>query len=308
MVAAVDFPALGTGARILVTRPDRLPAARAAVERVVEAVDAACSRFREDSELSRVHQAGGRSRPISLLLAELVSAGLRAAQITEGAVDPTVGSAMRRIGYDDDFPRVVRDTRPISLTPQPAPGWRCVDLDLAGRRLRLPAGVELDLGASAKAFAADRAAREAAAAAGCGVLVSLGGDISIAGAAPGGGWRVLVTDDHAGPDDGPGQTVFLTGGALATSSTTVRRWRRGDVQLHHIVDPATGLPARPWWRTVSVGAASCLDANVAATAAIVWGGPAADWLVRHRLPSRLVALNGAVTAVAGWPAESAAAS
>jgi thiamine biosynthesis lipoprotein len=292
-------------AQVCVTRPDALDEAAELVGAELRALDMACSRFRDDSELSLLARAGGSGR-VSPLLAELVAAGLRGARMTDGAVDPTVGRAMRRIGYDADFAVVVAGDGPLHLAPSPAPGWRRVQLDVARRRLRVPAGVELDLGATAKAFAADRAARDAAAAAGCGVLVSLGGDLAIAGEPPEGGWRVLVTDDHAGPQNAPGQTVFLTGGALATSSTTVRRWRRGGAELHHIVDPATGLPVRSAWRTASVGAATCVDANVAATAAIVWGERAVDWLVRHRLPARLVAPGGAVTAVAGWPSEAAA--
>jgi thiamine biosynthesis lipoprotein len=304
MVSAADFRALGTGVRVLTTGADALPAARAAVERVVDAVDRACSRFREDSELTRLTRSGGGDRAVSPLLAELVAAALRAAGMTGGAVDPTVGRAMRRIGYDDDFARVVRSERPLTEAAEPAPGWRLVELDEHRRRLRLPAGIELDLGATAKAFAADRAARQAAADTGAGVLVSLGGDLAIAGEPPAGGWHVLVTDDHDGPPGAPGQTVFLNGGGLATSSTTVRRWRRGGRDLHHIVDPATGLPARTCWRTVSVGAGTCVDANAAATAAIVWGEPAPGWLARHGLPARLVREDGAVVTVAGWPDES----
>jgi thiamine biosynthesis lipoprotein len=133
------------------------------------------------------------------------------------------------------------------------------------------------------------------------VLVSLGGDIAMAGAAPDGGWPVLVAEDHAAPLDGPGPVVRLNGGGLATSSTTVRRWRRGGAELHHIVDPATGLPAAGRWRTASVGAATCVDANAAATAAIVWGERAPAWLAERRLPARLVATDGAVVRVAGWP-------
>ena len=95
--------------------------------------------------------------------------------------------------------------------------------------------------------------------------------------------------------------VSLTGGGLATSSTTVRRWERGPVALHHIVDPATGLPAASCWRTVSVAAATCVDANAAATASIVWGERAPEWLDRHRLPARLVGVDGRVGRVSGWP-------
>jgi thiamine biosynthesis lipoprotein len=300
-VNAVDFRALGTGVRVLTTEPGALDHARAAVERAVDAVDRACSRFREDSELGRLAASADRCGAVGTLLAELVGAALRAARMTDGAVDPTVGAAMRRIGYDGDFASLPRRGPPLAAAAGPVPGWRLVELDAARGWLRLPAGVELDLGATAKAFAADAAAAAALAECGCGVLVSLGGDIAIAGRPPAGGWSVLVAEDHAGPLDGPGQTVFLTGGGLATSSTTVRRWRRGGVDLHHIVDPATGLPARSCWRTVSVGAATCVDANTSATAAIVWGEPALDWLGRHRLPARLVREDGSVVTVAGWP-------
>lgn len=307
MVSAADLRALGTGVRLLAAGSQGLPAARAAVERELAAIDLACSRFRDDSEIATVHRAAGRPLTISPLLADVLAASLRVARMTAGTVDPTVGRAMRRIGYDRDFALVAAGGGPVSLDPEAIPGWRCVELDVARRRLRVPEGVELDLGSTAKAFAADLAAHKAARAAGCGVLVSLGGDIAMVGESPDGGWSVLVTDDHAAPPDGPGQVVSLTGGGLATSSTTVRRWDGHGRTLHHIVDPATGLPAESCWRTVSVGAGTCVDANAAATAAIVWGERAVDWLARHRLPARLVRHDGTVTRVAGWPTETSGA-
>jgi thiamine biosynthesis lipoprotein len=124
----------------------------------------------------------------------------------------------------------------------------------------------------------------------------------MAGTPPTGGWPVRVTDNHAAALDAPGQTVSIRSGALATSSTTVRRWKRGDVVVHHIVDPRTGRPPAPWWRTVSVTAATCVDANAAATAAIILGTDAAQWLGRLALPARLVAVDGTVRVVGGWPA------
>jgi FAD:protein FMN transferase len=167
----------------------------------------------------------------------------------------------------------------------------------------VPRGVTLDLGATAKALAADRAAARAASAAGCGVLVGFGGDLAVAGPAPAGGWRVRVTDDHLAGPEAPGQVVAITDGGLATSSLAVRRWRRGGRWLHHIMDPATGAPAGAYWRTVSVAAGSCLDANAATTAAMVKGRTAADWLSRSALPARLVRLDGSLLTVAGWPAD-----
>lgn len=298
----MDFQALGTGVRVLTTSAATLKAARTQVARELAAIDQTCSRFREDSEISRLQRAGGREVPISPLLTQALAASLRAGRMTEGAVDPTVGGAMRRIGYDRDFAQVARDGGPVQVVVESVPGWRLIELDEQRSRVRIPAGLELDLGSTAKALAADRAAGAAMAAAGDGgVLVSLGGDIAVGGEPPEGGWRVLVTEDHAAPPDAPGQVISLAAGGLATSSTTVRRWRRGGTTLHHIVDPATGRPATGTWRTVSVVAATCVDANTAATAAIVWGARAREWLARHRLPARLVAEDGQVIRVAGWP-------
>jgi thiamine biosynthesis lipoprotein len=140
---------------------------------------------------------------------------------------------------------------------------------------------------------------------GCGVLVGLGGDIAVAGQAPPGGWRIRVQDVTSGPDDppeGPSAVVAMASGGLATSSTTARRWRRGGDVLHHILDPRTGLPPAPVWRTVSVTAATCADANAASTAAIIRGDQAPGWLASLALPARLVDVGGRVQTVAGWPA------
>jgi thiamine biosynthesis lipoprotein len=182
----------------------------------------------------------------------------------------------------------------------PAAGWRSVHVDRGRSTLRIPRGSALDLGAVAKAFAADRIASRVHATTGAGALASLGGDVSVAGAPPG-GWPVAVTDDHR-RDDGPGQTVCISHGGLATSSTAVRRWRAGDRDMHHIVDPTTGQPAVEHWRTISVAAATCVDANAAATAAIVMGAAAPAWLERQGLAARLVRPDGAVTTTSGWPA------
>src|SRR6202012_3274324 len=117
----------------------------------------------------------------------------------------------------------------------------------------------LDLGATAKAWAADRAAVAAANVSGLGALVSLGGDISVSGPAPTAGWAVRFTDDHSAPPDAPGQTVAIRDGGLASSSVTVRRWLAHGRAAHHIIDPRHGEPAHGVWRTASVTPASCTD-------------------------------------------------
>jgi thiamine biosynthesis lipoprotein ApbE len=291
---------------LTVTDPGALDAARALLEADLAALDAACSRFRPDSELAQLDQADGRPVPVSPLLAEAVAVALRAAELTGGDVDPTVGEAIVAAGYDRDFTLIPADGPAVNLAVRAVPGWHQVRLDVGSRTLTMPAGVRLDLGATAKAWTADRSAARIAGTLDTGVLVGLGGDISVAGPAPDGGWRIRVQDVTGHPDEdpcGPATVVAITGGGLATSSTTARRWRRGGSVLHHILDPRTGLPPAPVWRTVSVTAATCADANTASTAAIIRGDAAPGWLARLRLPARLVADSGRVETVAGWPAE-----
>ncbi len=306
--AHADWTALGTQVWLLVTDPAQLAAGRRLLTADLAAVDAACSRFRPDSELMRLGQAGRQPgpAPLSPLLAEAVAVALRAAELTDGDVDPTIGDALALIGYDRDFALVPADGPPVRLSVRAAPGWRQVSLDEQHRLLSLPPGISLDLGATAKAWAADRSAARLAAELGCGVLVGLGGDIAVAGPPPEGGWRIRVQDVTGRPEDppdGPAAVVAIRDGGLATSSTTARRWRRGGAALHHILDPRTGLPAPVYWRTVSVAAASCADANMASTAAIIKGQRALDWLVNLGLPARLVDVAGNVQTIAGWPAE-----
>jgi thiamine biosynthesis lipoprotein len=275
-IASAGWRAIGTGVRVVV-HDGSLDAARAAVEDVLDAVDQALSRFRDDSELSPLNARSGEDLSVSPLLGDSIAAGLRAARITNGAVDPTVGRAMRLIGYDLDFRSLPQDGAPLEIRFEAVPGWRTVALAADRRHVRVASAVEIDMGSVGKALAADLAASRAIGATGRGgVLVSLGGDIAVAGTAPPGGWRVLVAEDSEAPADGPGEVVTIRTGAIATSSTTVRRWRRGDRDLHHLIDPRTGAPVESPWRTATVVAATCVDANTAATAAIVLGDAALD--------------------------------
>jgi FAD:protein FMN transferase len=303
------WEALGTSVVLRTADAQALAPARAAVERELAALDGACSRFRADSELSGVNRRAGRRTRVSPLLTEALVVALRAAELTEGDVDPTVGLALELAGYDRDWrlldPPTGQPEAAPAVTLRARPRWQTIVLDRASCSLRMPAGVRLDLGASAKAWGADRAAAAAHRAGGCGALVSLGGDIATSGPAPDGGWHVRVTDDHRGDCSEPGQTVSIRSGGLATSSTAVRRWSHAGRTMHHIIDPRTGAPVRDTWRTVSVAAANCTDANIAATAAIVRAKAGAVWLAGQSLPARLVDREGNVTAVGDWPAEAA---
>lgn len=302
MITSARWRALGTTASVFVTETWAIVSARELLEDELDLIDRACSRFRNDSELTHVNAAAGEAVTVSDLLWEALDVATRVAQATDGAVDPTVGRAIRNLGYDRDFDDIAADGPPPVDLPPPA-GWRSVSLEPRGNRVRVPRGVELDLGASAKALAADRAARRIGESLGCGVMVNLGGDIAVAGAPPGDGWRVTISDDHTDPTSGPTQTVSIASGGLATSSTTVRRWSAGGRPFHHIVDPRTGASAPVTWRTVTVAAGTCVDANAASTASIVRGPLAPRWLTGLGLPSRLVSAAGAVFAIGGWPQE-----
>jgi thiamine biosynthesis lipoprotein len=302
--------AFGTFATLLTTEAAALEQAHALLTAELLAVDAACSRFRRGAELRRVNHARGRPVRVSPLLGEALTVALAAARLTDGDVDPTCGTSLVRLGYDRDFARARRHTSTLRQPAAPAPGWLRVEFDPALGEVRVPAGTVLDLGATAKALAADRAATAIAADVGCGVLVNLGGDIRVAGPAPDGGWGVGIADnvsfDGAPCAEGDHVVMIHTGG-LATSGTEVRSWRRGGVRLHHIIEPATGLPARSCWRTVSVAAATCVDANTASTAAILRSERATAWLAGLGLPARLVRHDGSVEIAAGWPSGSSAA-
>ncbi|MDQ1575702.1 MAG: FAD:protein transferase [Microbacteriaceae bacterium] len=297
-IASSEWPLWSTTARLVVTDPDALEEACAIADALLAEIDAACSRFRTDSELQRLSAQLPNGVEVSETLALLVRRALGAAAKSDGDVDPTLGYAMDAVGYDRDI-RLVEDSDGlIKAVISPKRGWKSVVL--TGRTLRVPASLALDLGATAKSVAADLVAQRISSDLGCGVLVSLGGDIATAGAAPHGGWNVLV-------QDAPGEPRSLIrlrrGHAVATSSTQKRRWRRGDEELHHILDPRTGRPAEPVWRTVTVAAPSCFEANTASTAAIVRGDRALPWLRELGVAARLVDRAGRVTVLGGWPSE-----
>lgn len=283
---AAQWALWSTTARLVVTDPDALPVARRIVEDVTRQVEEACSRFRPDSEIARL-PAGVPTR-VSPLLAELVEAALLAAERTGGDVDPTLGAAMNAAGYDRDV-TLIGDC-PIRFATQPT--RRPVTLD--GEVLTVPVGVRLDLGATAKAWAADRCAAQIGDACGTGVLVALGGDIATAGPAPD-GWKVLVRDLA---DDPAAHITLDQGGALATSSTVSRTWSAG---VHHILDPRSGTPAAPVWRTVSVAAGTCVEANTLTTAAVVRGLDALPWLRSLGVPARLIGATFKIVTLGGWP-------
>ena len=278
---------------LLVTDPAALVQAREVVDTELDAIEVAASRFRADSEICALAGAGGVRTPVSPVLADLIESALSAARLTDGDVDPTVGSAMIALGYDhavagSSAPQLTSVTIPVD--------WTSIEFD--GSSVRIPAGTLLDLGATAKAVAADRCAHLVHQQTGSGVLVNLGGDLTTAGPAPDGGWQILVQDT----DDDPASPVTIgTDTGLATSSTQRRRWWRAGKALHHIIDPRTGMSADPVWRSVSIAAPSCLIANAISTAAIIRGHRAPEWIGALGVSARLVDQDGIERFLGGWP-------
>jgi thiamine biosynthesis lipoprotein len=302
-VLAARWDAIGTNVHLLVHGAPLAPA-RAALESLIDAADASFSRFRSDSELSHVNTARGRALEVGDLFGLALEAGLRGARLTNGLVDPTVGRLLRLAGYDADFGQVVGRRSTPSPTVESVAGWLVIEWDAQRGRVRLPAGVELDFGATGKALVVDLGAQAAIAASppGAGVLVSIGGDIAVVGTPPAGGWRVRMAEDSRAPWSGGGEVAAVHEGGLATSSTTIRRWRAGHTTVHHLIDPRTGRPAVGPWRTVTAAAATCVDANICSTAAILLGGEAVAWLDEQGVPARLVGRDGAVSYVGPWAA------
>src|ERR1035441_610359 len=156
---SASWRALGTLVQLVVTDPRCLTEARRLLAADLDEVDLACSRFRADSEIRNLRTAQGRPARVSPLLAEAIAVALRAARLTDGDVDPTVGAAMSAVGYDRDFDQIPRTGAPLLVAARTVPGWREVHLE--GQSLTMPEGIQLDLGATAKAWAGDRPARKA---------------------------------------------------------------------------------------------------------------------------------------------------
>ena len=288
--------------------PDRVADDAARVVReLMQEVEAAVSRFRGDSELERVNDAAPRLLTVGPLTRALVETALAAARRTDGAVDPTVGGHLVALGYDADLDVVRSRVAPTRPAPRAADWTRVVVDDELGR-VGIARGLRLDLGATAKAWTADEAARRVSARHRRPTLVEIGGDVAVAGsaAAP---WRVRVAESA----DAAGEVVGLAHGGLATSSTTVRRWRSGTGSgsrtgaSHHVVDPATGRPTTGPLRTATVWAPSAVEANTFSTAALVWGEAAAARLALAGVDARLVDRAGAIRLVGSWPAAGRAA-
>ena len=289
--------ALGTYVHLSTADAAALEPALQIATRLLEDVDRSCSRFRKDSDLVRANAHAGSWTDVDPLLVKAVGAAMEAAAQTDGLVDPTLGHAMTAAGYDRDISLVLAESTDPAGVPVPARAgaWLDIQRDPAGAVL-VPHGSALDLGATCKAWAADLIVAAIAAQSDATVVLSLGGDIAVAGP---GGWPVAITETIDDPSGA--EIVHLPYGGLATSSTAARRWIRGGAIRHHLIDPRTGEPTSGRWRTVTATGPTCLAANTATTAAIVLGDRAVGWLGERDIPARLVNTAGRIVRTRRWP-------
>lgn len=281
---SADAPSLQRAEQVLMTEVDRL--------------ERAASRFRADSEISAVNRFAGQWVPSSALLVELVEVALAAADSTGGLVDPCLGRQVDAAGYRTWAAGDISVLDPAMPVPVGAGRWG--EVEVAPGRVRIPPGVALDLGATAKAWLADEVAERIADEVGLDVIATMGGDLRVIVGDP--GW--VVSADHEVPGV-PERRIGITEGGLATSGQGRRRWLTTAGPAHHLIDPRTGRSADTGWWAVSALAASATTANVAATAGMLLDADAPAWFAERGLHGLFTRWSGSGRAtshtVGQWP-------
>lgn len=271
--------AFGTDVTLILDAEDGAATMMAAWGEIAR-LEARFSRFDPDSELMRLNRA--RDGVASLELRRVVETALHLGEATGGRFDVRVHDAMIRAGYDRTFSAVPDCAGPAG---DPAPARGTVRLE--GERIRLDGGAQIDLGGIAKGWTAEYVADRLAVAGPC--LVSMGGDIAVRGLCDGAPWPVSIPRGH------DAATLALVDVGLATSGTARRRWRRGDREMHHVMDPVRGAVAQTDLAQASVVAHDAATAEAWATALLVAGWDAAPDLARAAgVAAVLVADDGRV--------------
>ncbi len=291
-----QFNALGTTIEVMTADPDVLEDVVEHVRTRVAEVDLTFSRFRLDSELSHLEQGGSKPQRASALFLELLDLAYKATESTDGWFDPTVRDALEAHGYDRSIEQLEAVGPGADRPYRPAGDWHLINYDRHRGLVELRDGVRLDFGGIGKGFAVDYALRTLSLESG--VLVNAGGDLAVAGPPPEGGW---ICDVGTTFDSEIEETIVLHEGAIATSGLGRRQWQRDGQRLHHLIDPRSGKPGSSPWRIVTVGARSCVAAEVAAKVAWLRGGSGPSWLHSIGLSGRFAGTGGSVVTVGDWP-------
>lgn len=261
---------------------------------IFDRVESHLSRFRPDSELSVLNRSGGTSLAVSPLLFHAISTAIAAAHSTDGLFDPTILPALEAAGYDRSFERISAGT--VTRETAVLPNYRTVMLDDASWTVRLEPGQRLDLGGIGKGLAVDLALEATA------FLpdrcINAGGDIAVRGTPDmDTGWTVELED----PGIDAAATVLVHDAAVATSTIRKRRWSTGDEERHHLIDPRTGRSSESPFRTVTVVAVACAQADVAAKTALLMGESGIAFLEERGLHGIAVRRDGSTVSTSRWP-------
>ena len=303
----ITFRAMGSDAHVIVV--GGAPGLAEQARRRIDELEQRWSRFRPDSEISRLTARAGEWVTLSADCVLLVERALHAWRLTVGRYDPTVLGAVIRAGYDRSF-ELLGSSPADGHSPL---GVGAAGIEIDGRRVRLPAGVGFDPGGIGKGLAADLVTAETLTAGGAGVCVNLGGDLRVAGRAPDGtAWTVAV--EHPSSAE-PLALLGLDAGAVATSTTLRRRWASAGRERHHLIDPWTGEPSDSDLTLAAVVAADAWVAEVLAKAVLLRGSAHAFDLVAGlgadavtvdgdgavQAPPGLTAFLGGRSLPARWP-------
>jgi thiamine biosynthesis lipoprotein len=249
------------------------------------------TRFSPDSELSRLNQLAGRWKPVSKDMFSVLAAAKSLVEPTRGLFNPAVLPALVATGYDRSIELLEEDvpSKPEDGRPNPPMDFAEVEMDAENRKVRIPAGMQVDFGGIAKGWLATRAAETLAAYADS-CAVSAGGDITVIGLPHGApGWSIGLEDPRQ-----PGRdltTFMISSGSVATSSVAKRQWRQNGALQHHIIDPRTGQPADTPWLSVTVLAPTAVEAEAFAKACLIGGPDMAPGLAANRPGMGYLAVN-----------------
>ncbi|HEV2954092.1 MAG TPA: FAD:protein FMN transferase [Candidatus Dormibacteraeota bacterium] len=297
------FPCMGTVVTVLAPAA-AFEHALKLVETLFENWDLCFSRFKTESELSRLNRSAGVETAVSPLLFLAAAKAMTAAEISDGVFDPLLLDQMLRCGYDRTFTDIPTNGPALDAQAHPGGAWRGMRLDPARRTVRLPAGTGMDLGGLVKGMAVDAALTGLRRAAVACAAVDAGGDLAVMGLPPGlDSWPIEIETGWKK------EVVPLRRGALATSTVGKRRWNRGGVAQHHLIDPRTGSPAESGVWSVSAAAPTCAEAEIAAKVALILGSEAGcQFLESNRWAGLITSATGESHRAGGWPSEQLAVS
>ncbi len=295
-MSRAEFRAMGTTISLLLPEA-QLHIGTEATRKLFAEWEQTLSRFLPESELSQLNRQSGTPVNVSVLLFRVIQEACVAAQETEGLFDPTLLTQLVQIGYDRTFEEVPAVTSATKSTPQPGGNWREIYLNKRRRRVTLPVGIGVEVGGIAKGMAVDAALVQLRLLGVQTALVNAGGDLAVMGLPVGYDyWPLAIAGKNMS------WVVPFHHGALATSGIDRRHWQQGSLSRHHLIDPRSGEPAQSGLWSVTVAAADCQRAEVAAKVAFLLGPEQGKhFLDDSGLAGMLVRHDSSWTSAGTWP-------